>query len=184
MTAEQGGGASRSTDPAAGSSAATDVSLREHLERTVALQIGYESKITKLFVGFACVAGAFGWSQIQRRLEILNHENARVAAIAVGTVSSDTYKSDKDRTDDERDKLDTWRSGVDEKFTKSISRDELQNEVKIDRRGNLTFAQGLILTVVSVIGLSLSLLTYHALRSGTTTPTPTITVTSTTGGTP
>lgn len=31
MAAEPGGGASRSTDPAAGSSAATDVSLREYL---------------------------------------------------------------------------------------------------------------------------------------------------------
>jgi hypothetical protein len=32
MSTDEGGGASRSTDPASGSSAATDVSLREHLE--------------------------------------------------------------------------------------------------------------------------------------------------------
>lgn len=35
MNEEAGGGASRSTDPAAGSSAATDVSLREHLEMQI-----------------------------------------------------------------------------------------------------------------------------------------------------
>ena len=104
-----GGGASRSTDPAAGSSSATDVSLREHLTSL----IGYERKTSQLLVGFAVVTGAFAWSQIQRRLEILNHENARVSEIAAKTVSSDTYTADKDRTDDERDKLDTWRAGVD-----------------------------------------------------------------------
>ena len=32
MTVEEGGGASRSTDPASGTSAATDVSLREYIE--------------------------------------------------------------------------------------------------------------------------------------------------------
>lgn len=42
---DEGGGASRSTDPAAGSSAATDVSLREHLEaRIVALDRLHESQ--------------------------------------------------------------------------------------------------------------------------------------------
>lgn len=36
MTEDTGGGASRSTDPAAGSSAATDVSLREYVMSTIA----------------------------------------------------------------------------------------------------------------------------------------------------
>lgn len=168
-----GGGASRTTDPAAGSSVATDVSLREHL----GLQIVYEGKIARMFVWFAGMLGMFAWSQIQRRLEILNHENARVAAIADGTVSSDTYKSDKARTDDERDKLDGWRAGVDEKFTKTASRDELQRETKSERRGNVTFIQGLLATGIAVVGISLTLLTYHSLRSRQPTQTVTTTLT-------
>ena len=145
-----GGGASRSTDPAAGSSSATDVSLREHLTSL----IGYERKTSQLLVGFAVVTGAFPWSQIQRRLEILNHENARVSEIAAKTVSSDTYTADKDRTDDERDKLDTWRAGVDEKFTKAITRDDLTRETRGERQiltGNVIALLG----VAALLGAAL-----------------------------
>lgn len=45
---EEGGGASRSTDPAAGSSAATDVSLREHVE----MQIRYEHDLTDQAINY------------------------------------------------------------------------------------------------------------------------------------
>lgn len=146
---DQGGGASRSTDPAAGSSTATDVSLREH----IAMMIGYERSSTRLMVGFAAVAGGFAWSQIQRRLEILNHENARVATIAAQTVSADTYDSDKSRTDDERDKLDSWRAGVDEKFTRAVTRDDLVRETKGDRQVWTANSIAFIFVLVTIAGL-------------------------------
>jgi hypothetical protein len=168
---DEGGGASRSTDPAAGSSSATDVSLREFLSTS----IRYERSNTQLLVGFMGVAGAFAWSQIQRRLEILNHENARVAAIADQTVSADTYASDKNRTDDERDKLDAWRAGVDEKFTKSITRDDLQREVKVDRT-TLTDTTTKVLAVI--IAAVLVVLTYVAIHHINYVPTLTTTVTT------
>jgi hypothetical protein len=49
IESDTGGGASRSTDPAAGSSAATDVSLREHLESQLrSLDRFYQAEVTAL----------------------------------------------------------------------------------------------------------------------------------------
>lgn len=152
MTTEhEGGGASRTTEPAGGSSSATDVSLREH----IGMQIAYERRGVWMLCGFGVALGTFGWSQIQRRLENLNHENARISAVTDNTVSSDTYDSDKSRTDDERDKLDTWRASVDEKFTKAITRDDLSRETKGDRQivtGQLLALLGVVAVAAGAVG--------------------------------
>lgn len=141
MTVDPGGGASRSTDPAAGSSAATDVSLREFFAGEIA-------RVRERFMWMLALGGVI-WFFIERHLAELNHENARVASIAAQTVSEDTYKSDKARTDDERDKLDVWRSGVDEKFTKSLTRDDLSRETK----GNRQIVTGQLIAIVTAVGV-------------------------------
>lgn len=146
---DEGGGASRSTDPASGSSAATDVSLREVVS---SWRHDDTSRINERF-GWVIAIGGVVWFFIERHLSELNHENARVASIAAATVSEDTYKSDKARTDDERDKLDVWRSGVDEKFTKSLTRDDLSRETKGDRQILTGQMIAFIVALVAVGGL-------------------------------
>jgi hypothetical protein len=149
--AHEGGGASRSTDPAAGTSSATDVSLREVV---TSWRKDDNARVLERFGWLIALIGTI-WFFIERHLAELNHENARVATIAAATVSEDTYKSDKARTDDERDKLDDWRASVDEKFTKSLTRDDLSRETKGDRQiltGNLLALVSLLAVVSGVIG--------------------------------
>ena len=166
---DEGGGASRSTDPAAGTSSATDVSLREFSR---AVRDGDLRFVVTLFIAMLGFGG-FAWAQIQRRLEILNHENARVAAVVDQTVSADTYTSDKSRTDDERDKLDLWRAGVDEKFTRAVTRDDLSRETKGDRQTNT----GLWLAVAAIVAtIVIAAVTIIATRIQPSTPS-TVTVT-------
>lgn len=171
----EGGGASRTTDPASGSSSATDVSLREF----TGMQIGYERQSSRLLVGFITALGAFAWSQIQRRLEILNHENARVATIAEQTVSSDTYSSDSARRDDEREKLDDWRAKVDEKFTQSVTKEEVRQDQKMGQRYTIDTSTKVIAVVIAAAVLLIGGLNYAALHHTTITPPTTVTVTTT-----
>lgn len=174
---EEGGGASLTTDPAAGSSTGTDVSLKEHM----LVRVRYESQITKFLVGFVLAVGAFAWAMIQRRLEILNHENARIASVTENTVSSDTYKSDESRRSAERDKLDVWRQQVDSDRTQTITRSEYQRETKQDSRAGITVTTavvGVFLTLAAIIITSLSI--YLATHDTPKVEVPTVTLTETT----
>ena len=168
MDPDRGGGASRTTEPASGSSAATDVSLREF----VGVQIRYERQTTRLLIGGVVAFAAFSWSQIMRRLEGLNHENARVAAVVANTVSADTYFSDEKRRTDERDKIDGWRAGVDEKFTKSVTKEEVHEDARDGRRVRFNGGTAAIAAVAAVAAALLLFLTYeNAKRSnGPTAP--------------
>lgn len=174
--AEDGGGASRSTDPAAGSSAATDVSLREYIE---ALRRG-DGDRSRERLAWLIALGLVGWSQVQRRLEILNHENARVAVIAEKTVSGDTYKSDEDRRQDERTKLDGWRKEVDLDRSRTITRDEFQRDVKRDNFASLDSTTKVIAAVAAALVLGLGILNYVSLHRNNSPAVVTVTTTTVT----
>lgn len=176
MVEEVGGGASRTTDPAAGSSAATDISLREYLE---ALRRG-DSDRSRERLAWLLAIGLFGWSQVQRRLEILNHENARVAVIAEKTVSGDTYKSDEERRADERTKLDGWRKEVDLDRSRSITRDEFQRDTKQESRSSIDTTTKVIVAVVGALVLGLGILNYVSLHHSQVAPVVTVTIPATT----
>lgn len=175
-----GGGASRTTDPASGSSSATDVSLREF----VGMQIGYERRGVLQLVGFAFALGVFAWSQIQRRLEILNHENERVGNILKNTVSSDTYLSDETRRSDERTKLDGWRGDVDTKFTQSVTKEEVKDDVKGGRRSDADLATRIGQLLVAVLALAVTVIavTYAVHRPDSSPVVVTVTTTTSVPG--
>ena len=119
--------------------------------------------------------GAFAWTQVQRRLEILSHENQRVAAIAEKTVSDDTYDSDESRRSAERSQLDEWRKEVDIDRSRSVTRDEFQRDTKKESRAQFGTWQAVLVTVVALAGLYLA---YH--RHIVVVQTPPSTVTTTT----
>ena len=150
MTDDPGGGASRSTDPASGTSTATDVSLREY----VAMQIGYERRGSWMLIGGVFAFGAFAWSEIQRRLVNLNHEAARIQAAQSASVSADTYKANEQQRESEAAELQAWRKEVDRDRTQSVSREELTRETRGDRQiftGNVIALLG----IVALIGAAL-----------------------------
>lgn len=71
---EEGGGASKSTDPAAGSSAATDVSLREHLTMMV---MNFERRVDERFAAMQrAIDVAFQASE--SRLDSVNEFRAQL----------------------------------------------------------------------------------------------------------
>jgi hypothetical protein len=132
-------------------------------------------------MGWMITVGSVIWFFIERHLAALNHENERVALIAAATVSEDTYKSDKARTDDERDKLDVWRGEVDKKFTQAVTKDEVKDDVTINRRAKGASAWqwiggigGLILLIIVLMTIGFNLV--HNL-DGTKAPTVVCTAT-------
>jgi len=173
MSDPTGGGASVTTEDAAGSSNGTDVSL----DRFLSTRISYESRLVR-WGGTAIVAlGLFAWSEIQRRLEILNHENARLLAQQEKTVSQDTYTANESQRKEEQLKLDEWRKSVDHHNTESVSRTELRRETKTESRAGIGTATAVIAACVGLVVVILAILNYQALHSGgTVVPTRTVTV--------
>lgn len=151
---ESGGGASRTTRAAWGSSEATDVSQKEYFNE----KIGHDRQQNRERFGFILVVGCVVWFFIERHLKDLNHENARVASVAENTVSSDTYRSDEQRRRDERDKLDDWRKGVDSDRTQSVSRDDLTRENQTDKRAGVGMTAALVAMAVGLAGVGLTVL--------------------------
>lgn len=145
----EGGGASKTTDPAAGSSAATDVSLREF----IAMQFRW---MLALFVVI--------WFFVERHLSDLNHENERLAKYQEGSVSADTYKANEDQRRTEAANLNEWRKEVDGDRSRSISREEFEGKSHARSRSNLglsTQAASLVLLFATVV---IALLTYIAVH--------------------
>ncbi len=97
MSDELGGGASRTTDPAAGTSTATDVSLREYL---TALISAAEKRSDERFEAMkAAVAASFDSSEKailkaeaadKTRFESFNEFNQRIDTILSNTVTRET----------------------------------------------------------------------------------------------
>jgi len=155
---DDGGGASRSTDPAAGPSTATDVSLREH---GAAIREG-DVRSAKLTALALALFGAFAWSEIQRRLEILNHENARLLAQQEKTVSQDTYAANEQQRKEEQGEYKKWKEDVDRDRTQSISREEFQRDTRTDRRATFGSGVSVALVCIAFAGVLIALLTYIA----------------------
>ena len=177
MSDDPGGGASRTTDPAAGSSAATDVSLREYFNE----KIGADRKLNRDRFVFAAALGGVIWFFVERHLSDLNHENARVARVSEASVSSDTYDANEKQRQSEASKLDERLKGYDEKFTQAITRDDLNRETKVEHRAVMGSGWQVVGGIVGLIFLVLALYAaLHTARPVTNTPTPTQTVTVTT----
>jgi len=154
MDTDSGGGASRSTDPAAGTSSATDVSLREFEDEKIkAVRVG----IAALFV-----FGAFAWSEIQRRLEILNHENARLLQQQEKTVSQDTYTANESQRKQEQIDLNIWRKEVDRDRTQSISRDEFQRDNREEKQSGFDNSAKLAALAIAATVIVVNVLLYYA----------------------
>jgi len=176
MSEETGGGASRTTDPAAGSSAATDVSLREYFNE----KIGADRKLNRDRFMFAAALGGVVWFFVERHLSDLNHENARVARVSEASVSSDTYDANEKQRQSEAAKLDERLKGYDEKFTQAITRDDLTRETKVEHRAVVGSGWQVVGGIVGLIFLVLALYAaLHTARPVTQVP-PTQTVTVTT----
>jgi hypothetical protein len=177
-----GGGASRSTDPASGSSSATDVSIREFLEDRIDSRARYlhgeidgHSKQDRLITVAIGILGLFAWKQLQEHLALLNHENQRISDVVTSTVSADTYLSDESRRTDERTKLDDWRGGVDRKLNEAATKEEVKADVRMTQRGVIDSGTRLVQVAVVIIALVISYLGYRAAtHSVTVTPPPTI----------
>lgn len=184
MAEHEGGGASRTTEPAAGSSAATDVSIREFLSS----RIDANQRMTTERFGFAAALGAVIWFFVERHMAELNHENARVAKVTDNSVSQDTYRANEQQRTAERAKDDAWRNKVDLSLGRNVTREELQSETKTDRRGNWTVGMQIAAFGVSVMVASLlAFTTYRALKPAVPSSDQATTVfvqTTTTKGTP
>lgn len=168
---EEGGGASRSTDPAAGSSAATDVSLREYFNE----KINSDRKLNNERFLFGGVLGSVIWFFIERHLAELNHENARVASVTERSVSQDTYDANEQQRKKEADELREWRKQKDQEATQGVSREEFNRDVKGDKRQSFDTTTKLIALGVSIVVVGLALLNYQALHNQPVVVTPTVT---------
>ena len=133
MRKDEGGGASRSTDPAAGTSAATDVSLREYL---VALINAAESRSNQRFEAMKeQVDAAFAASQLaidkadmatEKRFEGVNEFRAALTDQAARFVTQDALVSLSDKLqasiDRNREDLDALSKRIDVRQGRSKAR--------------------------------------------------------------
>lgn len=173
MSDDVGGGASRTTEPAAGSSAATDVSIREYLISIIA---GDRKTNRERFV-FLSLLGGVIWFFVERHLADLNHENARVAKVTESSVSADTYQANEQRRDSERSGLEEWRKDVDRDRTQGVTREEFQRDTKTDKRAGFDSGTKIVMAVIAACVLGLGILNYQALHtSKPVVVTPTVTV--------
>jgi len=174
---EEGGGASRTTDPAAGTSSATDVSIREYLTDL----FGSRFHATWTVMAAALAFGAFAWSEVQRRLEILNHENARLLQQQERTVSQDTYAANEQQRKSEQAEFQAWRKDVDRDRTQSISREEFQRDTKTEKRAVASSGWQWVLGGVALVSLAITIVALWSHTGDGSTP---ATVTVTVGGNP
>lgn len=153
MSEQAGGGASRSTDPAAGSSAATDVSLREYVTLMVR---GMEERIDQRFVAMqAAVDAAFDNSQraidkadtaTEKRFEGVNEFRAALSDQATRFVTAETMAAVNEKLEAaiqrNRDDLDA--------LSKRVDRREGQTEGSRLTTGWIITAVGLAATAVGI----------------------------------
>jgi hypothetical protein len=120
--------------------------------------------------------GYFAWTQIQRRLENLNHENERILAVTEKTVSQDTYLANENQRRAEQHELADWRKTVDEGRTQTVTRDEFERDTRgearqerTDRRGAFTTAHGIIGLALVIVSIFISL---YAVTHRSSSPSP------------
>jgi hypothetical protein len=162
--AHDGGGASRSTDPAAGTSSATDVSLREYLTALIqAAEIRSDARFEAMQ---DAVRTAFGESQkaitkaetaTEKRFESVNEFRSALTDQATRFVTRDALASLSDKLqagiDRNRDDLDTLSQRLDLQ----------QGETSGARLTKASFYVGVTLAV-GIIGLLIVLANYLSTR--------------------
>jgi hypothetical protein len=128
--------------------------------------------------------GSIVWFEIQRRLENLNHENARILAAQETSISKDTYDANEEQRKAEQANLESWRKEVDKDRTTSISREEFQQDTRTQRRSQVDLSTRVASAVIALVVAVIILLTYIAAHRTSPTPIPTVTVTTPTATTP
>lgn len=131
MAQDPGGGASRSTDPAAGSSAATDVSLREHLTSVIDAferrsDERFEAMKTMVDTAFATAQTAIDKADVatEKRFEGVNEFRAQLSDQAARFVTREVMDALADKLlsqiDRNRQDLDALAKRVDLREGQSI----------------------------------------------------------------
>jgi len=150
------------------------VSLREHFDILRETDQSRARERLLAIVTFGC----FAWSQIQRRVENLNHENERILAVTEKTVSQDTYFANEGQRQAEGRELAEWRKTVDESRTQAVTREEFERDTRgearlerTDLRGAFTTAHGVIGLVLVVVSIGVSL--YAVTRGSSRSESPT-----------
>lgn len=164
-----GGGASRTTEPAAGTSSATDVSLREHFGSLRQA----DQTLWRTMFGALSLLGFVIWRELQRRDETLNHEAARLQASVAANVSADTYAANEKQRDDDRVKDDDWRRHADERLNASVNREEFKTEARRDSRDAFGTVSNGIRLLLAVGAAAIALIGYQIARTHpANSPTP------------
>ena len=177
-----GGGASRSTDPAAGSSAATDVSLREYLTEKITRtdeKVSANRKQSGERFVFVGMLGGVVWFFIERHLSQLNNSHARLDKAVALNVSADTYNANEQQRDKESSELTDWRKDVDKFLTQGVTRSELQQETRTESRDSGRYVWQIVAAIAGLVALAVLLATtYAATRSDTPASTPAVVCTA------
>jgi vacuolar-type H+-ATPase subunit H len=182
----EGGGASRSTDPAAGSSAGTDVSLREYIEARDWMRDRIDEERDRRYTEVA----------LEREKALKIKEEADKAALGLAR-EIQTYKDEKanelrEQINSERgqylnrdewinahaaltEKLESAIKPLNEFMTSQLGRVEQKQETQTGRSRDI----GLIISAVS-LGFVIIIASFgYALSQRSTTPEPTPTTTTT-----
>jgi hypothetical protein len=116
---DEGGGASRSTDPAAGSSAATDVSLREYvmaavtnLDRHLTAELAALRRETETAQGNAKEAVGIATVEAKERLSAHNGLIDRMEVLTASFVTREILDALKESNDERVRRVESWQSKI------------------------------------------------------------------------
>jgi len=119
VSTDHGGGASRSTDPAAGSSAATDVSLREyvmvsitHLDRHLSSELAALRRETEAAQESAKEAVGIASEEAKERLASHNGLIDQMQALSGTFVTREILEALKEGNDERLRRIESWQAKV------------------------------------------------------------------------
>lgn len=177
MTAEEGGGASRTTDPAAGSSAATDVSLREYLMEAIDGRFRYlrssvdaERQQGRLVTGGIIAFALFAWFQTKEHLHGLNNEARRLDVYLQSTVAKTTYDADEQRRKEDQDRITAALDEFGKKVDKAATKEEVTADTTSSRRAGIGTTTSVVGACVAAVVVILAVLNYQALHKSSPSP--------------
>lgn len=177
---QEGGGASRTTDPAFGSSQATDVSLREFITEVIDGRFRYLQTSMNDHVQQTKFAGAvfglfavFAWFQTKDHLEGLNHEAKRLDVFLQSTVASTTYLADEQRRKEDQQRNAAMLDEISKKVDKAATKEEVTSDSTSSRRAGIGTTTSVVGAVVAAVVVIIAIFNYQALHGSKSTPTPT-----------
>jgi hypothetical protein len=173
-----GGGASRSTDPASGTSSATDVSLREYLMqaidgrfRLLTSSVDEHARQSRFYIAAVSAFGLFAWFQTKEHLESLNHEAKRLDVYLQSTVPQGTYNADEQRRKEDQNRITLALDEVTKKVAQAATKEEVQHDSTASRRAGIGTGTSVVAACVGLIIVVLAVLNYQALHKvAPTTP--------------